>query len=595
VVGQLRERGFRVEMDDFGTGYSSLNMISSLPIDALKLDMQFVRQAFRGEKDTRMIGVIIDIADHLSVPVIAEGVETEEQLNMLRDLGCDIVQGYYFSKPVPAEEFVPFLTNALEQRRAAHEAEEAVEAEENAEPEEAEEIEEAEAPVPREKRGMPLRSISSLFAVLAFLAALVLFISDAMIERSYAAVDAASVRYATARDVAESLRTASDYLTDEARAFVVTEDPAHALAYFEEVNVTRRRDAAVATLEELLPESDREIHQEIQNALALSNELKEIELEAMRLAQTAAGLPDAAMPPEVAATALPPEDAALPPAEARARALALMYDERYASYKEQIWAAVEKCAGGMVEESSRQLAEAEAGMAKLLRVQTGSTVLFLLLALLMTLFITRSVRIPLTRLMEKMCAGQPAELSGASELRFVAGTYNQVLAETQKKHQKLTYEASHDALTGLYNRSAYEMFMESIDLRNIALLIVDVDSFKQINDTYGHDVGDRVLQRVADILRSSFRSVDILCRVGGDEFVVIMTRANSSLKTLVANKIAHANELLQNPKDGLPRASLSVGVAFADRKDPQGDIFKDADTALYRVKNAGRAGCGFYE
>ena len=70
-------------MDDFGTGYSSLNMISTLPIDDLKLDMQFVRSAFKDQKDTRMLEVIIDIADHLSVPVVAEGVETEEQMMAL--------------------------------------------------------------------------------------------------------------------------------------------------------------------------------------------------------------------------------------------------------------------------------------------------------------------------------------------------------------------------------------------------------------------------------------------------------------------------------------------------------------------------------
>ena len=108
-VNSLRDIGFKVEMDDFGTGYSSLNMISSLPIDALKLDMLFIRNAFREKKDTRMLEVIIDIADYLSVPVIAEGVETEEQLHALRAMGCDIVQGYYFSRPVPAAEFEPFL------------------------------------------------------------------------------------------------------------------------------------------------------------------------------------------------------------------------------------------------------------------------------------------------------------------------------------------------------------------------------------------------------------------------------------------------------------------------------------------------------
>ena len=109
TVSRLQEMGFRIEMDDFGTGYSSLNMISTLPIDALKLDMQFIRNAFQNRKDTRMLEVIIDIADYLAVPVIAEGVETEEQMKALRAMGCDFVQGYYFSKPVPAEEYEQFV------------------------------------------------------------------------------------------------------------------------------------------------------------------------------------------------------------------------------------------------------------------------------------------------------------------------------------------------------------------------------------------------------------------------------------------------------------------------------------------------------
>lgn len=101
--------GFRIEMDDFGTGYSSLGMLSHLPIDALKLDMSFVRNAFGETRDVRMIELIIDIADYLHVPVVAEGVETEEQYLVLKAMGCDLVQGYYFSKPVPPETFDHFL------------------------------------------------------------------------------------------------------------------------------------------------------------------------------------------------------------------------------------------------------------------------------------------------------------------------------------------------------------------------------------------------------------------------------------------------------------------------------------------------------
>jgi len=116
MVGRLRTLGFSIEMDDFGTGYSSLNMISTLPIDALKLDMQFIRTAFNERRDTRMIEVIIDIAEYLSVPVIAEGVETEEQLQALKAMGCNLVQGYYFSRPVPPYEYEPFVVERRDQQ-----------------------------------------------------------------------------------------------------------------------------------------------------------------------------------------------------------------------------------------------------------------------------------------------------------------------------------------------------------------------------------------------------------------------------------------------------------------------------------------------
>ena len=115
TVKTLRLHGFKMEMDDFGTGYSSLNMLSSLPIDALKLDMQLVQNAFATHTDTRILETIIDIAAYLSIPVISEGVETSDQLSILRALGCDYVQGYFFSKPVPADDFKRFLVELSEE------------------------------------------------------------------------------------------------------------------------------------------------------------------------------------------------------------------------------------------------------------------------------------------------------------------------------------------------------------------------------------------------------------------------------------------------------------------------------------------------
>ncbi|MBQ7186264.1 MAG: EAL domain-containing protein [Ruminococcus sp.] len=118
TIVKLRELGFKIEMDDFGSGYSSLNMLSTLPIDALKLDMKFIKSAFSLNKDTRMLEVIIDMAKYLGVPVIAEGVETKEQLDSLKVIGCDIVQGYYFSRPVPAADLEPFIEKRILQAAA---------------------------------------------------------------------------------------------------------------------------------------------------------------------------------------------------------------------------------------------------------------------------------------------------------------------------------------------------------------------------------------------------------------------------------------------------------------------------------------------
>ena len=87
------------------------------------------------------------------------------------------------------------------------------------------------------------------------------------------------------------------------------------------------------------------------------------------------------------------------------------------------------------------------------------------------------------------------------ELRYVTRTYNKVLFDNREIREKLSHEASHDALTGLLNRGAYDLLMEDTDREHMALIIIDVDHFKIINDTYGHAVGDRILKKVADLIQ----------------------------------------------------------------------------------------------
>lgn len=105
TMTRLKEMGFPVEMDDFGSGYSSLNMLSQMNLDILKLDMGFIQNEMKKAAEQSILSDIISMAHRLNLKVVAEGIETEEQAERLRELGCDYAQGYYFAKPMPVEEF----------------------------------------------------------------------------------------------------------------------------------------------------------------------------------------------------------------------------------------------------------------------------------------------------------------------------------------------------------------------------------------------------------------------------------------------------------------------------------------------------------
>ena len=104
-INSLRDYGFTVEMDDFGSGYSSLNMLKDMPVDILKIDMVFLGKTADFKKSKIILSSIVNMANNLDMPQITEGVETREQFDMLKAMGCKLFQGYFFSKPVPLDEF----------------------------------------------------------------------------------------------------------------------------------------------------------------------------------------------------------------------------------------------------------------------------------------------------------------------------------------------------------------------------------------------------------------------------------------------------------------------------------------------------------
>ena len=164
----------------------------------------------------------------------------------------------------------------------------------------------------------------------------------------------------------------------------------------------------------------------------------------------------------------------------------------------------------------------------------------------------------------------------------------------QRLLQREMYNATHDSLTGLYNRAGYDLFISGAELASTCMVLIDADHFKEINDGYGHEVGDRVLQKIANAIRTHFRADDFACRFGGDEFVVLMVHADESGRSQVRTRFAQINGELADTSDGLPAISISAGIAHGAGVPDAAALFDRADQALYRSKRDGRCRFTFY-
>lgn len=162
----------------------------------------------------------------------------------------------------------------------------------------------------------------------------------------------------------------------------------------------------------------------------------------------------------------------------------------------------------------------------------------------------------------------------------------------------LEYSAS-DALTGLYNRRYFERRLREESAhakrhkRPFSLVLIDIDHFKLVNDTYGHEDGDRVLCHLAELLGKSLREDDIACRFGGEEFILLLRATHGAAARVVANRLRSevaASGITLGPKDEMRHITFSGGVAAADERNNYDveNIVDRADKALYRAKRGGR-------
>jgi len=166
---------------------------------------------------------------------------------------------------------------------------------------------------------------------------------------------------------------------------------------------------------------------------------------------------------------------------------------------------------------------------------------------------------------------------------------NEKLERKSKKFEKI---AATDPLTGLYNRMKFlELFISEYTImvqrhNALSLLVIDLDHFKVVNDTYGHNIGDEMLEQISALLLKELRNVDILCRWGGEEFVALLPAADCDDAFLIAEKIRAVIEAFS--PEGMPGITASIGVSQIREGDDLHEVIERADKALYSAKMAGR-------
>lgn len=222
---------------------------------------------------------------------------------------------------------------------------------------------------------------------------------------------------------------------------------------------------------------------------------------------------------------------------------------------------------------------------------------FALLTLMCAWILARLIALPLWQLARKAsqmdAPGVSKDIRGIRSWYYEAAQIKRAMLAgiglLQDKIGRLKSEVQTDPMTELLNRRGLNAVLEYFlaTRQPFAVLALDIDHFKQVNDSWGHDVGDSVIKSVAQELRKSSRQTDVICRNGGEEFLMILPGADREMAMAIAERVRKKIEQQELPV--VSHISISIGVAFWSADDmPMDRVFKLADDALYQAKNAGR-------
>ncbi len=444
-------------------------------------------------------------------------------------------------------------------------------------------------------KGMRIRTVLYVLLAVMLVLLLVLRITVIFASKGSQKLSDAAEDCIEGQQAAQDAWVATDALSEIARQYVVTQDEGCVEEYFAAVEEKEEKIKILYNMKITLFADDADVRKAIETALVDSNAVMDAQLHAIRLTADLAEYDLSTATQELQDYELTAEEEAYSEQELQTAAYHLVFGEDYATqsqtFEEDMQLVWETIADATMQEENDS---ADRVSSSLCTLEIFTDLMFI--AWIVLFIAERSLVVkPIEKSVQCVANKQRLDLSGAKELRFLAEHYNHLCEKDVIRKTELAHEAKHDPLTGLMNRGGFDKLKEYLKetFEPIALILLDVDNFKGVNDNYGHEVGDEALKRVASLMIENFRSEDYPIRMGGDEFAVIMTNITPAEKDIIRKKVDNINEKLSVPEDRVPRMSLSVGIAFS-RTGYNEELYSQADRALYKTKENGKCGYTFY-
>ena len=440
------------------------------------------------------------------------------------------------------------------------------------------------------RKTLSIRDINILFVMLTVLFSIGVLVGNHFLRKQYLDALNSQETMLACTDAANALQSESDELTLFVNSFI-DEPTKKSLDDYYKIIDDKLREREIERAKSYNVDCSA-----LEEALEWSNELAERETHAFSLIAAADGAFSGDAPIQVREYKLTEGEEAMSGAEKLSLAYGLIRGSEYNEFKRRIYSCISAFENVVLSAARDTLTEETHDVSVYIRMLRWLSLVCSALSIVLALVLYKTVTLVLERDVRAVAKSEHISPSGVRELRFFADVFNEYVELHKSEQAELKRQAELDPLTGIANRGALESFVRGRLAEGGvgALVFVDVDNFKMINDTFGHDAGDAALKLLAGRLKKGFMHKDFVGRIGGDEFAVWLDGVTEQKADFVAGKISElCTDTLLWCGDTI-RLRVSAGVSFCCAGDSYDDALKRADIALYKVKRRGKNGCGFY-